>query len=132
MVIIVLTFLSDLNVPDLTQKTELKEIFQLIQKFTNIAKDNPPSVTIYKIMRNETDIYKKIANDDTVEHFIQRSILNDILESAYDLEKIKSDATMSRLFCNLYNIWNHLMLKLKEARQIQTLSRFPPFTKARD
>ena len=86
--------LSDLNVPDLTQKTELKEIFQLIQKFTNIAKDNPPSVTIYKIMRNETDIYKKIANDDTVEHFIQRSILNDILESAYDLEKIKSDATI--------------------------------------
>ncbi len=45
-------------------------------------------------MRNETDIYKKIANDDTVEHFIQRSILNDILTSAYDLEKINPDATI--------------------------------------
>jgi DNA helicase-2/ATP-dependent DNA helicase PcrA len=45
-------------------------------------------------MRNETDIYKKIANDDSIEHFIERSILNDILNSAYDLEKIQPDATI--------------------------------------
>ena len=86
--------LSDLNVNDLTQKTELKEIFQMIQEFIGIAKDNPTSTTIYKIMRNKTDIYKRIANDDSIEHYIERSILNDVLNSAYDLEKIKPEATI--------------------------------------
>ncbi len=86
--------LSDLNVPDLTQKTELKEIFSMITDFIKIAKDNLPSQIIYKIMRNKTDIYKKIANDESIENFIERSILNDVLNSAYDFEKINPRATI--------------------------------------
>ena len=86
--------LSDLKVNDLSQKTELKEIFEMIQEFTLLAKDNLPSTTIYKIMRNKTDIYKKIANDDSIEHFIERSILNDVLDSAYNYEKIQSEPTI--------------------------------------
>lgn len=86
--------LSDLNVKDLTQKTELKEIFSMLDDFIKIAKDNPPSQTIYKIIRNKTDIYKKIVNDDSIENFIERSILNDILNSSYDFEKINQNATI--------------------------------------
>ena len=66
----------------------------MIQEFTLLAKDNLPSTTIYKIMRNKTDIYKKIANDDSIEHFIERSILNDVLDSAYNYEKIQSEPTI--------------------------------------
>jgi len=54
----------------------------------DIAKNNSTSQTIYQIIRNKTDIYKKIANDDSIENFIERSILNDILNSAYNFEKI--------------------------------------------
>ena len=86
--------LSDLNVKDLTQKIELAEIFQMLSDFINLAKDNLASQTIYKIVRNKTDIYRKIVNDDTIENFIERSIVNDIINSAYDFEKINHKATI--------------------------------------
>ncbi len=84
--------LSDLKVDDLTQKNELVEIFLMLKNFIDIAKNNPASQTIYQILRNKTYIYKKIANDDSIENFIERSILNDILNSAYDFEKINQNA----------------------------------------
>jgi len=84
--------LSDLKVKELTQQTELGEIFSLIKEFIEISKNNTPSNTIYQIIRNKTDIYKKIANDDSVENFIERSILNDVINSAYDFEKINPQA----------------------------------------
>jgi DNA helicase II / ATP-dependent DNA helicase PcrA len=84
--------LSDLKVKDLTQQTELGEIFSLITNFIDISKNNSPSTTIYQIIRNKTDMYKKIANDDSIENFIERSILDDVINSAYDFEKIKPQA----------------------------------------
>ena len=84
--------LSDLKVKDLTQQTELGELFYLIKELIDISKNNNPSNTIYQIVRNKTDIYKKIANDDSIENFIERSILNDVINSAYDFEKISPKA----------------------------------------
>jgi len=84
--------LSDLKVKDLTQQTELGEIFSLIKEFMEISKNNTSSNTIYQIIRNKTDMYKKIANDDSIENFIERSILDDIINSAYDYEKINPQA----------------------------------------
>jgi len=84
--------LSDLKVTDLTQQTELGEIFSLIKEFIDLSKNNLPSTTIYQIIRNKTDIYKKIANDDSIENFIERSILDDVINSAYDFEKINPQA----------------------------------------
>ena len=84
--------LSDLKVKDLTQQTELGELFYLIKELIDISKNNNPSNTIYQIVRNKTGIYKKIANDDSIENFIERSILNDVINSAYDFEKISPKA----------------------------------------
>jgi DNA helicase II / ATP-dependent DNA helicase PcrA len=84
--------LSDLKVANLTQQTELGEIFSLIKEFIDLSKNNLPSTTIYQIIRNKTDIYKKIANDDSIENFIERSILDDVINSAYDFEKINPQA----------------------------------------
>ena len=84
--------LSDLKVKDLTQQTELGEIFSLIKELIDISKSNSPSTTIYQIIRNKTDMYKKIANDDSIENFIERSILDDVINSAYDFEKINPQA----------------------------------------
>jgi DNA helicase II / ATP-dependent DNA helicase PcrA len=86
--------LSDLKVENLTQKSELKEIHSTINDFINLAKNQVPSQTIYQIIRNKTDIYKKIANDDSIDNFIERSILNDIVNRAYDYEKINPQARM--------------------------------------
>lgn len=86
--------LSDLNVEHLTQKIQLQEIFSMLSDFIKTAKDNSPSQTIYKIIRNKTDLYKNIANDDTIESFVERSVLNDILNNSYDFEKITPSATI--------------------------------------
>ena len=86
--------ISDCNVNGLTQLNQIKEIFSLISEFIEFSKDHLPSQTIYHIMRNKTDIYKKIANDDSISNFIERSLLNDILESAYDFEKINNQTTI--------------------------------------
>lgn len=86
--------LSDLKVENLTQTTELKEIHFMISDFINISKNHSVSQTIYQIIRNKTDIYQKIANDDSIENYIERSILNDILNSAYDYEKINPNANI--------------------------------------
>ncbi|MDA1347192.1 MAG: ATP-dependent DNA helicase [Crenarchaeota archaeon] len=90
-----LEVISDQDVEELTQKTEVKEVYNLIQKFIKIAKDNTVSDTLYKIIRNETDVYKSIANDDRIESSIERSILLDIINSAYDLESINRNATIA-------------------------------------
>jgi DNA helicase-2/ATP-dependent DNA helicase PcrA len=83
--------LSDLKVDGLTQTTELREIYLLIQSFMDLAKDHSPSQLIYQLIRTKTEIYKKISNDDSIENFIERSILNNIVDTAVDYEKINSD-----------------------------------------
>ena len=86
--------ICDCNVDGLTQVKQIKEIFSLIQEFIDFAKNHPPSQVIYNIMRNKTTIYKNIANDETIQNYIERSILNDILNSCYDFEKINPQATV--------------------------------------
>ena len=83
--------LSDLQVDGLTQTTELREIYLMIQSFMDLARDNSPSQLIYQLIRTKTGIYKKISNDDSIENFIERSILNDIVDTAIDYEKINSN-----------------------------------------
>ena len=83
--------LSDLNVDGLTQTTELREIHLMIQSFMDLARDSSPSQLIYQLIRTKTGIYKKISNDDSIENFIERSILNDIVDTAIDYEKINSN-----------------------------------------
>ena len=43
--------LSDLKVDGLTQTTELREIYALIQSFIDLAKDHSPSQLIYQLIR---------------------------------------------------------------------------------
>jgi DNA helicase-2/ATP-dependent DNA helicase PcrA len=43
------------------------------------------------LIRTKTEIYKKISNDDSIENFIERSILNNIIDTAVDYEKINSN-----------------------------------------
>ncbi|MDC0208719.1 ATP-dependent helicase [Nitrosopumilus sp.] len=83
--------LSDLNVDGLTQTTELREIHSMIQSFMDLERDSSPSQLIYQLIRTKTGIYKKISNDDSIENFIERSILNDIVDTAIDYEKINSN-----------------------------------------
>ena len=86
--------ISDQNVPDLSEKSKVKEIHSMLSQFTVLAKNNPVSTTLYKIIRTETNIYKGISNDNTIENYIERSVLSDIISSAYDLEAINSSATI--------------------------------------
>ena len=86
--------LSDLQVPNITQTNELKEIFKMINEFINLAKNSTISETVYQIARNKTSIYKKIANDDSIENFIERSTIDNIINTTSDFEKIFPNGTM--------------------------------------
>lgn len=84
--------LQDLNVPNLTQTTELKEIVNTINDLIETSPGNLPSGILYELIRRRTDIYKKLSNDDSLQNFVERSVLRDIIENAYDLEKINPNA----------------------------------------
>ena len=86
--------ISDQNVPDLSQKGQVKEIHSMLSEFIVLAKNNPVSTTLYKIIRTETSIYKGISNNNSIENYIERSVLSDIISSAYDLEAINHSATI--------------------------------------
>ena len=87
--------LNELNVSGLTQKKKISEIVSMINSFIKESSGKPPSHTLYSIIRNKTDIYKKIANHATLGNFVEMSVLNDMIQNAYDLEKINQDATIS-------------------------------------
>ncbi len=84
--------LQDLDVENLTHETELKEINNTINDLIKTSHGNLPSVILYEIIRRKTDIYKKLSNDDSLQNFVERSVLRDMIENAYDLEKINPDA----------------------------------------
>ena len=84
--------LQDLNVENLTQETELKEINNTINDLIKTSHGNLPSVILYELIRRKTDIYKKLSNDDSLQNFVERSVLRDMIENAYNLEKINPDA----------------------------------------
>jgi len=87
--------LSDLNVQDLTQQTEIKDVYELLQSFIKLVQQHTVSQTVYMISRNRTPIYKKISNDDSIENFIERSIIDDIIESSHDFETVFPNGTMT-------------------------------------
>ena len=120
--------ISDLDVEHLTQKIQLKEIFSTITDFINIAKDHSPSQTIYKIMRNKTNLYKKIANDDSIESFVERSVLNNILHNAYDFERINPDATIKEFLefteqLNKFDVETKRDMSGDDAIQVSTIHK---------
>ena len=120
--------LSDLNVEHLTQKTQIQELFSTINEFIKLAKDHAPSQVIYKIIRNKTDLYKKISNDDSVESFVERSVLNNVLNNAYDFEKINPEATVKQFLefteqLNQFDVETKRDMSGDDAVQISTIHK---------
>jgi len=120
--------LSDLKVEHLTQKTQIKELFSTITEFIKLAKDHTPSQVIYKIIRNKTDLYKKISNDDSIESFVERSVLNNVLNNAYDFEKINSEVTVKEFLefteqLNQFDVETKRDLSGDDAVQVSTIHK---------
>jgi len=120
--------LSDLNVEHLTQKTQIRELFSTINDFIKLAKDHSPSQVIYKIIRNKTDLYKKISNDDSIESFVERSVLNNVLNNAYDFEKINSEVTVREFLefteqLNQFDVETKRDLSGDDAVQVSTIHK---------
>lgn len=86
--------LQDLQVTHLSQQKELKEISDMVNHLIKDSQGTLPSQILYHIIRNKTDIYKRLTNDESLENFVERSVLKDMIDNSYDLEKIKPDATI--------------------------------------
>ncbi|MEX0862168.1 ATP-dependent helicase [Nitrosopumilus sp.] len=120
--------LSDLKVEHLTQKTQIRELFETINEFIKLSKDRTPSQVIYKIIRNKTDIYKKISNDDSIESFVERSVLNNVLNNAYDFEKINSEVTVKEFLefteqLNQFDVETKRDMSGDDAVQVSTIHK---------
>jgi DNA helicase II / ATP-dependent DNA helicase PcrA len=86
--------LQDLQVKNLSQQKELNEICNMINQLIKDSHGSLPSQILYQIIRNKTDIYKRLTNDESLKNFVERSVLKDMIDNSYDLEKIKPDATI--------------------------------------
>jgi len=120
--------LSDLKVENLTQKPQIRELFATFEEFIKLAKDHSPSQIIYKIIRNKTDLYKKIANDDSIESFVERSVLNNVLNNAYDFEKINSEVTVKQFLefteqLNQFDVETKRDMSGDDAVQVSTIHK---------
>ena len=120
--------LSDRNVPRLTQKQKIAEVFSTIQDLLQIAKNKPPSHVIHQIIRVKTAIYKKIADDDSVDHFIERSVLKDILDRADSYEKINPDSSIKEFLefiqeLEKFDVETALDTFDKDALQVSTIHK---------
>ncbi|MBT4327100.1 MAG: ATP-dependent helicase, partial [Candidatus Nitrosopelagicus sp.] len=120
--------ISDLKVEHLTQKTQIRELFTTINEFIKLAKDHSPSQVIYKIIRNKTDLYKKISNDSSIESFIERSVLNSVLNNAYDFEKINSEVTVKEFLefteqLNQFDVETKKDMSGDDAVQVSTIHK---------
>jgi DNA helicase II / ATP-dependent DNA helicase PcrA len=120
--------LSDLKVEHLTQTTQIQDLFSTINEFIKLAKDHSPSQVIYKIIRNKTDLYKKIANDDSIESFVERSVLNNVLDNAYNFEKINSEVTVKQFLefteqLNQFDVETKRDMSGDDAVQVSTIHK---------
>lgn len=86
--------MKDLNVDNLTQKKEIGDIFSLMEDLVRESHGKPPSNVLYWLIRKRTDIYRRISNDGSIRNFVERSILKDMINNAYDLEVISPNATI--------------------------------------
>ena len=80
----------------ITQKTQIKEVSDMLKEFIQIAKDNPITNVIYQIVREKTDIFKNTMFD-TFDNYVERSVLLDIEKNAGDLQDMKPNATVKDL-----------------------------------
>tara|TARA_Y100001936_G_scaffold126155_1_gene123525 strand:+ start:146 stop:3319 length:3174 start_codon:yes stop_codon:yes gene_type:complete len=85
---------SDPQMSDITQKTQITEIYEKIKSMIEFSNDNRLTRTLFHIGRVETDIFAKVFTD-SFENYVERSVLLDIEANASELEYINPNATVS-------------------------------------
>jgi len=97
--------LSDPKMSDLTQLTQIKELYEKIKSMIEFANGNRLSRILYRVGRVETDIFADVFTD-SFENYVERSVLFDIEKNAEELEYINPKATINDFLAYIEKLEN--------------------------
>ena len=82
------------EIPDLGQKSELKELSNLFSSIVKLETMQSVSESVLQVMMKETDLYKNLTREDTLESRNQQSILKEVFKIAQQFENLNPDGTI--------------------------------------
>ncbi|QLH04214.1 hypothetical protein C5F49_01975 [Nitrosopumilus oxyclinae] len=83
------------EIAGITQKSELRELSELFSRITKLETMQSVSESILQVMMKETDLYKNLTRDDTLESRNQQSVLKEIFKIAQQFENLNPDETIN-------------------------------------
>ncbi len=83
------------EIPGLSQKLELKELSELFSRIIKLETIQSVSDSILQVMMKETDLYKNLTREDTLESRNQQTILKEIFKIAQQYENLNTEGTIA-------------------------------------
>lgn len=82
------------DISEITQKPELRELSDLFSRITKLETMQSVSESILQVMMKETDLYKSLTREDTLENRNYQTILKEIFKIAQQFENLNPDGTI--------------------------------------
>ena len=101
---------------DITQKAEVKELAEQIQKIIELESKTTISEMIYEIIMSISDLYKRAIQSDTPENRRNQSILKEFYNIANEYESLNPHGTLED-FINYLNLMGQFDVELKEGTE---------------
>ncbi len=105
--------IKDCNELDITQKEQVKELAEQIQKIIELESKMTVSETIYEIIMSISDLYKRSIQSDTPENRRNQLILKEFYNIANEYESLNPQGTLDD-FINYLNLMGQFDVELKE------------------
>jgi DNA helicase-2/ATP-dependent DNA helicase PcrA len=113
----VLKSLQEIASQDISQKREIEEFIELLDKLDEISKYQPSDI-IYKIIMSISGLYKKSIADNTVENRINQILLKEIYNHALEYETLYPEGDLTD-FISYLNYLFRFDLELPEELEIE-------------
>jgi DNA helicase-2/ATP-dependent DNA helicase PcrA len=113
----VLKSLQDIANQGISQKNEIEEFVDILNKLSDLSKYQPSDI-IYKIIMSISGLYKKSILENTVENKINQILLKEIYNYALEYETLYPEGTLSD-FISYLNYLFRFDLELPEELEIE-------------
>ncbi len=105
--------IKDCNELDISQKEQVKELAEQIQKIIELESKMTISEMVYEIIMSVSDLYKRSIQSDTPENHRNQLILKEFYTIANEYESLNPQGTLDD-FINYLNLMGQFDVELKE------------------
>ncbi|KAF6247114.1 hypothetical protein C6990_05385 [Nitrosopumilus sp. b3] len=105
--------IKDCDEVDISQKEEVKELAEQIQKIIELESEKTISEMVYDIIMSVSDLYKRSIQSDTPENRRNQLILKEFYNIANEYESLNPHGTLDD-FINYLNLMGQFDVELKE------------------